>query len=127
LSSRSVWRRVRLAVNTANLGASVLLTAGGLWAWFAEGRGPAPAALGRIYRPVVAAIHYYNAEPIALKALAAFCALFSLVALLLVGMFTFKAHLEDVAFILLGIPFYLLVACCCFLAAGLVVSLIRLL
>jgi hypothetical protein len=127
LSARSGWRRAGLALNTANLAASSALIAGGAWAALTERGWPAPAVLVRAYGPMLAALHWYGGEPVGVRALAALLGVLSVILVLACVLFSFKAHLEEIAVILLGIPFYLLIACSSFLVAGLAVSLVRLL
>lgn len=127
MGSRSRRRRVQLALNAANLAASLALIAGALWCWLAERGWPAPAVVIRLYSPVLAALHSYDTEPVGVKALWALSAILSLLMVLTCVLFSFKVHLEEIAVILLGILFYLVVACTCFLIVGLAASLIRLL
>jgi len=127
LGPRPGWRRARLALNAANLAASFALIAGAVWGWLGERGWPTPAGVIRVYGPVLAALHCYDSEPVGMKALWALSAIFSLFIVLACLLFSFKVHLEEVAVILLGIPFYLVVACSCFLIVGLAASLIRLL
>jgi hypothetical protein len=127
LWSRSVWRRVRLALNIASLAISVALIGGAIWAWLGERGWPAPALVLGLYNPILAALRWYSAGPIGIKALCALLSLLGVIVLLGCLVFSFKVHLEEIAVMLLGIPFYLSVACSCFLAAGLAVSLVRLL
>lgn len=127
MASRPGWRRVRLALNVANLAASLALIAGALWASLGERGWRAPTVLLRSYRPVLAALHWYGSTPIAPRGLLALCSLLSLVLFLFLFLLSFKIHLEEIVVVLLGIPFYLLVACSFFLVAGLVAGLFRLL
>lgn len=127
MGSRSGWRRVRLAVNTANLAASIALIAGGGWAWLGERGWPAPSLVLRVYDPMLAALRRYGSQPVGVKALGALFAVLAVIVVLGCVLFSFKVQLEELAVMLLGIPFYLLIACTCFLVAGLAVSLIRLL
>ena len=76
---------------------------------------------------MLAALHWYGSAPVGMRALAALFGAISIVLLLGCVLLSFKVHLEEMAVVLLGIPFYLLVACGCFLVAGFVVSVIRLL
>jgi len=76
---------------------------------------------------VLAALHCYNSEPVGVKALWVLSAIFSLLAVLACVLFSFKVHLEEIAVILLGIPFYMSAACSVFLIVGLAASLIGLL
>jgi hypothetical protein len=127
LGARSRWPRVRLAVNTANLAASTALVAGVAWAWLGERGWPAPVGMVRAYGPILAALQWYGSEPAGAKALGALTGMISLFIVLACILFSFKVHMEEIVVMLLGIPFYLLIACSCFLVASLVASLIRLL
>jgi len=106
---------------------SVALAGGAVWAWMGEHGWPAPSAVLRVYGPVLAALHWYSSEPVGNKALAVLLALVSLLMVVTLVMFSFKVNLEELAVVVMGIPFYLLIAIICFLAVGLGVSLIRLL
>jgi hypothetical protein len=114
-------------MNTANLVASVALIAGGVWAWLGERGWPAPSAVLRVYSPMLAALRWYGSEPVGAKVLAVLIAILSLSFLLVCLLFSFKIHLEEVAVIVLGVPFYLVFVCCFLLAAGVVIALVRLL
>jgi hypothetical protein len=127
VASRPRWRRAQLAINIANLAASLALIAGAIWAWLGEHGWPASSAVLHAYGPVLAACHCYWSEPAGTKALGALIAGLSLVVLVAGFMFSFKVNLEEIAVMVLGIPFYLLLACCLFLLAALVASLVRLL
>jgi hypothetical protein len=76
---------------------------------------------------MLVALRWYSPQPIGIKALFPLLALFGVIVLLGCLLLSFKVHLEDMAVMLLGIPFYLLVTCSCFLTAGMAASLVRLL
>jgi hypothetical protein len=127
LAPQPRWRRTRLAINIASLAASLALIAGAVWAWLGERCWPAPSAVLHAYGPVLAAWHWYCVEPAGTKALGALIAVLSLIVLLIGFMFSFKVNLEEIAVMVLGLPFYLLIACSVFLVGALVASLFRLL
>ena len=125
-SKKTRSRRAQLAINIANLAASLALIAGVVWAWLGERGWPAPSALTRAYGPLLAAVHWYWSGPVGTRIIAAIFAISSLLVLVTGFMFSFKVNLEEIAVMALGIPFYLLVVCSLFLLAGLVASLGRL-
>lgn len=127
MRSRSGWRRVQLALNTANLAASLAFIAGAVWAWLGERGLPAPAFIVRLYDPMLAGLRWYGSEPVGAKVLATLSAVFAFLIMLACFLLSFKVHLEEIAVIILGIPFYLLITSICVLAAGLLAALVRLL
>jgi len=126
-SKKTLRRKAQLAINTANLAASLALIAGAVWAWLGEHGWPAPPAVVHAYGPVLAASRWYWSEPVGTKALGALFAISALLVLVAGFMLSFKVNLEEIAMMALGIPFYLLVACSILLMAVLVASLGRLL
>jgi len=106
---------------------SVALVAGAIWAALGERGWPSPPIVLRSYSPILRWLHWYGAEPFRTRALAALLGICSIVVVLGCVLLSFKVHLEEIAVLLLGIPFYLSIACSCFLVAGLGSSLIRLL
>lgn len=124
MGARWYGPRIKLVVNTSNLAASVALVAGAVWAWLGERGWPAPAEVVRAYGPILTALHWYGSKPIGAKALSALAGVISLFIVLACILFSFKVQLEEIAVMLLGIPFYLLIACVCFLVVSLAASLI---
>jgi hypothetical protein len=116
-----------LAINAANLATSIALVIGGIWAWLGRRGWPAPALITALYNPILAGLRWYGPQPAGIKTLLALISILGVIAVLGCLLLSFKVHLEDIAVMLLGIPFYLLAACSCFLVAGMAVSLVRLL
>jgi hypothetical protein len=78
-----------------------------------------------VYAPILGALRWYGAGSVGIRALGALISVLAVIVVLGCVLFSFKAHLEELTVMLLGVPFYLLIACSCFLLAGLVVSLFR--
>jgi len=117
---RSRFDRVRLAVNVTNLAASLVFIIGAVWA-LAE---PSESWLAQLYRPLITGFAGYDSLGLAGKAMAALAGGGALALVLLALMFSFKFKVENWAMMILGMPFYLLLAGTVFLAFGFIGSMI---
>ena len=117
---RSGFDRLRLAVNVTNLATSLVFIIGAAWALASRSE----SWLGQLYSPLIKGFTWYDSLGLAGKAMAALAGAGALALVLLMLMFSFKFKVENWAMMILGMPFYLLLAGTVFLSFGFIGSMI---
>ena len=117
---RSGFDRLRLAVNVTNLAASMVFIIGAAWALSVRSE----SWLGQLYSPLIKGFAWYDSLGLAGKAMAAPAGACALALVLVALMFSFKFKVENWAMMILGAPFYLLLAGTVFLSVSFIGSMI---
>ena len=123
VAANKLFHRLRVCINVANLAATVAIIVFAIVVLVAPHKVEAEPWLARLAAPVRWAAARYRIWSIGARLGVMMAAIAALSMLLFLILLSFKARMENLAIMVLAIPFYLLVAVNLVLFAGLVISL----